>query len=86
VSFCLGFEAQEPWSLWVEGSRGVGRFAMSVGEAVLYRGMECPSQRCEALIRRRMIPPTFRGQRRRAVLLSRGVLRTYQDGIARNAP
>jgi hypothetical protein len=41
VSLCLGYVADSPWPLWIEGPSGVSRIGMKPGDAVLYRGMEC---------------------------------------------
>lgn len=41
VSLCLGFEAKEPWPLWIEGPQGTSSIILSPGDAVLYRGIEC---------------------------------------------
>ena len=41
VSLCLGYLADDPWPLLVEGPFGVSRIGMKPGDAVLYRGMEC---------------------------------------------
>ena len=41
VSLCLGYVAEGPWPLWIEGPHGVSAAAMKPGDALLYRGIEC---------------------------------------------
>jgi alkylated DNA repair dioxygenase AlkB len=41
VSLNLGYEADAPWPLWIEGPGGVSLFGMEPGDALLYRGAEC---------------------------------------------
>ncbi len=45
VTLCLGFEGGESWPLWVEGPGGVSRVSLGAGDALLYRGIECPHWR-----------------------------------------
>jgi hypothetical protein len=45
VSLCLGYEAPQPWPLWIESSAGATSVILEVGDAVLYRGIECPHWR-----------------------------------------
>jgi hypothetical protein len=47
VSLCLGYDAPEPWPLWVEGPHGARSISLGAGEALLYRGTECPHWRDE---------------------------------------
>jgi hypothetical protein len=47
VSLCLGYDAAEPWPLWIEGPQGVRGIALETGEALVYRGTECPHWRDE---------------------------------------
>jgi hypothetical protein len=47
VSLCLGYDAAEPWPLWIEGPQGTRGVTLEKGEALLYRGMECPHWRDE---------------------------------------
>jgi hypothetical protein len=48
LTVCLGFTADETWPIWIEGPRETARVALEPGDAVLYRGIECPHWR-EAL-------------------------------------
>ncbi len=41
VSLSLGYEAQTPWPLWIEGPAGVSSVQIEPGSALLYRGAEC---------------------------------------------
>lgn len=41
LSICLGYEAEEPWPLWIETPVGVSSIGLQPGDALLYRGMEC---------------------------------------------
>lgn len=45
LSLCLGFIADTPWPLWIEGPRGVSAMEMQPGDGLLYRGTECPHWR-----------------------------------------
>jgi hypothetical protein len=45
VSLCLGQEPGTPWPLWIEGPSGTSKVEMAPGDAVLYRGIECPHWR-----------------------------------------
>jgi hypothetical protein len=45
VSLCLGYVADAPWPLWIEGPYGVSSVRMQPGDGLLYRGMECPHWR-----------------------------------------
>ena len=45
VSLNLGYRAPAPWLLWVEGPLGARGAAMEPGDAVVYRGLECPHWR-----------------------------------------
>jgi hypothetical protein len=42
VTVCLG---GDPWALWIEGPHGRSRITLHPGDAVLYRGIECPHWR-----------------------------------------
>jgi hypothetical protein len=35
----------DPWAFWLEGKRGRSRVSLTAGDAVLYRGLECPHWR-----------------------------------------
>ena len=45
VSLNLGYRAPVPWPLWVEGPLGARSAALEPGDAVVYRGIECPHWR-----------------------------------------
>ena len=45
VTLCLGFEAAKLWPIWIEGPGGVSSFNLNPGDAVLYRGKQCPHWR-----------------------------------------
>jgi hypothetical protein len=45
VTLCLGFEEGKSWPIWIEGPRGTSSFDLSPGDALLYRGIECPHWR-----------------------------------------
>jgi hypothetical protein len=45
VSLCLGYEAEKPWPICVEGPRGPSRVSLEPGDALLYRGIDCPHWR-----------------------------------------
>jgi hypothetical protein len=45
VSLCLGYDAADSWPLWIEGPHGERSIALEPGEALLYRGIECPHWR-----------------------------------------
>jgi hypothetical protein len=49
ISLCLGYRADSPWPIWIEGPAGVSRVELEPGDALLYRGIECPHWRdaCE---------------------------------------
>jgi hypothetical protein len=47
VSLCLGYDAEEPWPIWIEGPHGVRSISLKTAEALVYRGMECPHWREE---------------------------------------
>jgi hypothetical protein len=48
VSLCLGFEEGKPWPIWIEAPGGAVSVSLDAGDALLYRGIECPHWR-EAL-------------------------------------
>jgi hypothetical protein len=58
ISLCLGFESNNPWPFWIEGPRGASSIILSPGDAVLYRGRECPHWR-----------ETFNGERQTQLFL-----------------
>ncbi|MEE6180035.1 hypothetical protein [Mycobacterium sp. 050134] len=45
VSVNLGYHAPAAWPLWVEGPLGATGVALEPGDAVVYRGIECPHWR-----------------------------------------
>lgn len=45
LSLCLGYEAERPWPLMVEGPQGVSSIELAPGDGLLYRGIECPHWR-----------------------------------------
>src|SRR5258708_25297966 len=40
VTLCLGFEAEKPWPIWIEGRRDATSINLSPRDALLYRGLE----------------------------------------------
>lgn len=45
VSLCLGFEGGKSWPLCIEGPHGTSSADLTPGDALIYRGMECPHWR-----------------------------------------
>jgi alkylated DNA repair dioxygenase AlkB len=45
LSICLGYEAARPWPIWIEGPQGVSTIELAPGDALVYRGIECPHWR-----------------------------------------
>jgi hypothetical protein len=45
VTLCLGYDADGPWPIWIEGPCGIASVALEPGDALLYRGIECPHWR-----------------------------------------
>ena len=45
ITLCLGFEKEKPWPIWIEGPHGTSSVGLKAGDALLYRGMECPHWR-----------------------------------------
>jgi hypothetical protein len=45
LSLCLGYQAKRPWPLLVEGPAGASSVELAPGDALLYRGIECPHWR-----------------------------------------
>jgi hypothetical protein len=45
LSICLGYEAARPWPIWIEGPQGVSSIELAPGDALVYRGIECPHWR-----------------------------------------
>lgn len=41
----LGYVDSKPWPLWIQGRRGTSSIELEAGDAVLYRGIECPHWR-----------------------------------------
>ena len=40
LSICLGYEAEKPWPIWIEGPAGVTSIELQPGDALFYRGVE----------------------------------------------
>jgi hypothetical protein len=45
LSLCLGYQADRPWPLWLEGPVGSSPVELAPGDGVIYRGIECPHWR-----------------------------------------
>ena len=45
MSLCLGYEGEKPWPLMVEGPAGSSGVELAPGDALLYRGIDCPHWR-----------------------------------------
>jgi hypothetical protein len=45
LSVCLGYEAERPWPLLVEGPNGISSIELGPGDGLIYRGIECPHWR-----------------------------------------
>jgi hypothetical protein len=45
VSLCLGFEEGKAWPIWIEAPGGAVPVSLNAGDALLYRGIECPHWR-----------------------------------------
>jgi hypothetical protein len=45
LSVSLGFVADRAWPLWIEGPLGAASVELNPGDALLYRGIECPHGR-----------------------------------------
>jgi hypothetical protein len=45
LSLCLGYQAERPWPLQVEGPAGASSVELAPGDGLLYRGIECPHWR-----------------------------------------
>ena len=45
LTLCLGFAGDAPWPIGIEGPLGVASIALLPGDALLYRGIECPHWR-----------------------------------------
>ena len=45
VSLCLGYEAEKAWPICIEGPRGPSHISLEPGDALLYRGIDCPHWR-----------------------------------------
>jgi hypothetical protein len=45
VSVALGYVSSAPWSIWLEGPKGATQIEMHAGDAVIYRGIDCPHWR-----------------------------------------
>lgn len=45
LTLCLGYQAAAPWPIWIEGPAGVASVELNPGDALFYRGVECPHWR-----------------------------------------
>jgi hypothetical protein len=45
VTLCLGFDAEKPWPIWIKGPNGATPVSLQAGDALIYRGIECPHWR-----------------------------------------
>jgi hypothetical protein len=54
LSLCLGYEAEMPWPIWIEGPAGVASIELQPGDALFYRGIEC-SHRREPMVGERAV-------------------------------
>jgi hypothetical protein len=45
LTVCLGFVAPATWPIWIEGPSSADRVELEAGDALLYRGIECPHWR-----------------------------------------
>ncbi len=45
MSLCIGYRAEAAWPLFIEGPKGVFAAALEPGDALLYKGIECPHWR-----------------------------------------
>ena len=45
VTVNLGQRSRQPWPIWIEGAEGALPVIMEPGDAVVYRGIECPHWR-----------------------------------------
>lgn len=41
LSLCLGYQAEKPWPLMLEGPDGISEVELAPGDALFYRGIEC---------------------------------------------
>ena len=41
VSLCLGYDAPQPWPIWIEGYEAVTHVVLEPGDGMLYRGIDC---------------------------------------------
>jgi hypothetical protein len=45
VTMCLGVAEDKPWPIWIEGPQRTSSVTLEAGDALLYRGVECPHWR-----------------------------------------
>lgn len=45
LTVTLGYHANQPWPFWIESPTGIASIDLYPGDAVLYRGIECPHWR-----------------------------------------
>lgn len=41
LTLCLGYEAERPWPIFVEGPFGISSIELARGDGLFYRGIEC---------------------------------------------
>ena len=45
ISLCLGYRAERPWPILIEGPAGISSIELAPGDGLFYRGIECPHWR-----------------------------------------
>jgi len=45
LTLCLGYRAERPWPILIEGPSGVSSIELAPGDGLFYRGIECPHWR-----------------------------------------
>lgn len=45
VTLCLGYQAERPWPILIEGPAGISSIELAPGDVLFYRGIECPHWR-----------------------------------------
>ena len=45
LTVCLGYQGKQPWPILVEAPTGISSIELAPGDAMLYRGIECPHWR-----------------------------------------
>jgi hypothetical protein len=41
LTLCLGYEAERPWPILIEGANGISSIELAPGDGMFYRGIEC---------------------------------------------